>query len=117
MVVDIGHGRFAFSTHFQPNSLKVKSGRQGPPRPGARPPRLQRKHCRPHLHFSILDGPGPFSSNSLPFVFSSFTTTGTIANSFDEIQAGAPAEIGPARAGPHRNELPLQDEVITFPKQ
>jgi len=53
----------------------------------------------------------------LPFVFSSFTITGTITNPFDDIAAGGTAQIGPAQAGPHRNELPLQDEVITFPKQ
>jgi septal ring factor EnvC (AmiA/AmiB activator) len=26
VVVDIGHGRFAFYAHFQPNTLKVKVG-------------------------------------------------------------------------------------------
>jgi hypothetical protein len=57
------------------------------------------------------------SPNSLPFVFSSFTTTGTVTNPFDDIAAGATAQIGPARAGPHHNELPLNDDVITFPKQ
>lgn len=53
----------------------------------------------------------------VPFVFSSFTTTGAVTNSFDDIAAGATAQVGPARAGPHRNELPLNDDVITFPKQ
>lgn len=119
VVVDIGHSRFAFYAHFQPNTLRAKVGE-----------RVRRGQVlallgnsgntdAPHLHFGILDGRGPFSSNSLPFVFSSFTVAGTITNSFDEdIQnAGAPAEIGPAQAGPHYDELPLQDEVIAFPKQ
>ena len=71
----------------------------------------------PHLHFGIADGPLPFVSNGVPFVFSSFTTTGTITNPFADVVAGGTAQIGPARAGPHRNELPLNDDVITFPRQ
>jgi Peptidase family M23 len=117
VVVDIGHGRFAFYAHFQPNTLKVKVG-----------DKVRRGQVlalmgnsgnsdAPHLHFGIQDGPGPFASNSLPYVFSSFTTTGTITNPFDDIAAGATAEIGPAQAGRHKEELPLENEVITFPKQ
>jgi murein DD-endopeptidase MepM/ murein hydrolase activator NlpD len=71
----------------------------------------------PHLHFGIEDGPLPFASNGLAFVFSSFTTTGTITNPFDDIAAGGTAQIGPTRAGLHHNELPLNNDVITFPKQ
>ena len=56
-------------------------------------------------------------TSGVPLVFSSFTTTGEVTNSFDDIAAGATAQVGPARAGPHRNELPLNDDVITFPKQ
>jgi hypothetical protein len=69
------------------------------------------------LHFGIQDGPLPIVSNSIPFVFSSFTTTGTITNPFDDIAAGATAQIAPARAGPHHDELPIENEVITFPTQ
>jgi hypothetical protein len=117
VIVDIGHGRFAFYAHFQPNTLKVHKG-----------DKVRRGQVlalmgnsgnsdAPHLHFGIQDGPLPYASDSLPFVFSSFTITGTITNPFDDIAAGATAQIGPARAGPHRNELPLNDDVITFPKQ
>jgi hypothetical protein len=117
MIVDIGHGRFAYYCHFQPNTLKVHVGDKV--RRGQVLALLGNSgnSDAPHLHFGIQDGPLPYASDSLPFVFSSFTTTGTITNPFDDIAAGATAQIGPAQAGPHRNELPLQDEVITFPKQ
>ena len=116
VIVDIGHGHFAYYCHFQPNTLKVHVG-----------DKVRRGQVlalmgnsgnsdAPHLHFGIQDGPLPYASDSLPFVFSSFTITGTITNPFDDIAAGGAAQIGPAQAGPHRNELPLQDEVITFPK-
>ncbi len=117
VIVDIGHGHFAYYCHFQPNTLKVHVG-----------DKVRRGQVlalmgnsgnsdAPHLHFGIQDGPLPYASDSLPFVFSSFTITGTITNPFDDIAAGGTAQIGPAQAGPHRNELPLENEVITFPKQ
>jgi murein DD-endopeptidase MepM/ murein hydrolase activator NlpD len=117
VIIDIGHGHFAFYAHFQPNTLKVRKG-----------DKVRRGQVlalvgnsgnsdAPHLHFGIEDGPLPFASNGVPFVFSSFTTTGTVTNPFDDIAAGAPAQIGTARAGPHQNELPLENEVLTFPKQ
>jgi hypothetical protein len=117
VIVDIGHGHFAYYGHFQPNTLKVHVG-----------DKVRRGQVlalmgnsgnsdAPHLHFGIEDGPLPYASDSLPFVFSSFMTTGTITNSFDDVAAGAAAQIGPARAGPHRNQLPLENEVITFSKQ
>jgi hypothetical protein len=117
VIVDIGHSHFAFYAHFQPNTLKVHKGDKV--RHGQVLALLGNtgNSDAPHLHFGIEDGPLPFASNGVPFVFSSFTTTGAVTNSFDDIAAGAPAEIGPARAGPHHNELPLNDDVITFPKQ
>jgi len=117
VIVDIGHGHFAYYCHFQPNTLKVHVG-----------DKVRRGQVlalmgnsgnsdAPHLHFGIQDGPLPYASDSLPFVFSSFTITGTVTNPFDDIAAGAPAQIGTARAGPHRNQLPLENEVLTFPTQ
>ena len=117
VIIDIGHGHFAFYAHFQPNTLKVHKGDKV--RRGQVLALLGNSgnSDAPHLHFGIEDGPLPFASNGLPFVFSSFTTTGTITNPFDDVAAGGTAQIGPARAGPHHNELPLNDDVITFPKQ
>ena len=117
VIIDIGHGHFAFYCHFQPNTLKVHKG-----------DKVRRGQVlalmgnsgnsdAPHLHFGIQDGPLPYASDSLPFVFSSFTITGTMTNPFDDIAAGGTAQIGPTRAGPHRNELPLENDVLTFPKQ
>jgi Peptidase family M23 len=117
VIVDIGHGHFAFYAHFHPNTLKLHKGDKV--RRGQMLALLGNSgnSDAPHLHFGIEDGPLPFASNGLPFVFSSFTTTGTITNPFDDIAAGGTAQIGPTRAGPHHNELPLNDDVITFPKQ
>ena len=117
VIVDIGHGHFAFYAHFQPNTLKVHKGDKV--RRGQVLALLGNSgnSDAPHLHFGIEDGPLPFASNGVPFVFSSFTTTGAVTNPFDDVATGGTAQIGSARAGPHRNELPLNDDVITFPKQ
>jgi hypothetical protein len=32
----------------------------------------------PHLHFHIVDGPDPFSSEGVPFVFDEFTHESTV---------------------------------------
>ncbi|GAA4558277.1 hypothetical protein [Pseudonocardia xishanensis] len=71
----------------------------------------------PHLHFHIMDGPSPLQSNGLPFVFTRFTGTGVVT---DEAALTAPfapqAPVVPVDAagpaGPHRNQLPLNLEVL-----
>ena len=115
VIIDIGHGHFAFYAHFQPNTLKVHKGDKVHRGQVLALVGNSGNSDAPHLHFGIEDGPLPFASNGVPFVFSSFTTTGTVTNPFDDIAAGAPAQIGTARAGPHRNQLPLENEVLTFP--
>ncbi len=116
LVIDIGNGRFAFYAHLQPKTLKVKVGDKVHSGQLLALLGNSGNSDAPHLHFGIHDGPEPYSSNSLPFVFASFTTIGTVTNSFEkEVKiAGKPAEVGPDRAGPHQNELPLENDVITF---
>jgi hypothetical protein len=115
VVVDIGGGRFAFYAHMQPGSVRVQVGDM-----------VQRGQVLgllgnsgntdgPHLHFHIMDGPSPLASNGLPFVFRSFDSEGTSTNDIDGLLAGQQAVIGPALAGPHQNQMPLMDEVVSFP--
>lgn len=61
-----------------------------------------------------MDGPSPLGSNGLPFVFRSFASEGTVADQ-DALFAGQPAPVGPALAGPHRKQLPLDLQVVRFP--
>ena len=68
----------------------------------------------PHLHFHVMDGPSPLDANGLPFVFTHFTSTGMLTNE-DEIIKGGVAKIDASRlAGEHKDELPLNDEVVDF---
>ena len=84
VVLDLGGGRFAFYAHFQPGSLRVKTG-----------DRVKRgqviglvgnsgNSTEPHLHFHVSDGVSPLGSEGLPYAI-----------------AGMPG-------------IPLQNERVTF---
>jgi murein DD-endopeptidase MepM/ murein hydrolase activator NlpD len=115
VVVDISNGRFAFYAHMQPGSLKVKKGdtvKQGQilgllGNSG--------NTDTPHLHFHVMDGPSPLLSNGLPYVFTSFTGQGRITDE-QPLFTGGVSNVDPAVwASPHKNELPLNLEVVSFP--
>jgi hypothetical protein len=115
VVVDIGTGRFAFYAHLQPGSLRVKKG-----------DRVKRGQVlgllgnsgntdAPHLHFHVMDGPSPLVSNGLPYAFTSFTGDGMVTDEAP-VEAGEPAPIdAKTLAGEHRDELPLNNQLVTFP--
>ena len=75
VVLDLGDGKFATYFHLQPRSIRVKEGdavragdvlglvgNSGAP--------------APHLHFQVTNGPGPMTSDGLPYVFASFLRDG-----------------------------------------
>jgi hypothetical protein len=115
VVVDIGHGRYAFYAHMQPGSLRVKVGDRV--RTGTVIGRLGNtgNTDQPHLHFHVMDGPSPLLSNGLPFTFTRFAGRGVVTD--ESLLSGTtPVPIDPtAMSGPHRRELPLNLQVIDFP--
>ena len=69
----------------------------------------------PHLHFHVMDGASPLGSNGLPYAFTSFTGEGRAADEQPLFSGGA-APIDPnVLSGPHKNQLPLNLQVIGFP--
>jgi hypothetical protein len=114
VVVAIGHGRWAFYGHLQPASIVVRAGQRV--NAGQTLGRLGNSgnSDAPHLHFEIMDGPTLQASSGLPFRFRRFTGEGRIANFLPFLLEGHRAAIKPQLRGPHRNELPLNDEVIGF---
>jgi murein DD-endopeptidase MepM/ murein hydrolase activator NlpD len=100
VVLDIGHGRYAFYAHLQPGSLKVQTG-----------DRVKRgqvlglvgnsgNSTEPHLHFHIGDSKSPLGSEGIPYALDSFDA---------KAKADAPVTK-------RRQEIPLEDEVVTFEK-
>jgi murein DD-endopeptidase MepM/ murein hydrolase activator NlpD len=85
VVLDLGQQHWAVYAHLQPGSLRVKQGDRV--RRGDVIARLGNSASySAHLHFHIVDGPDPFSSEGVPFVFDEFTHEGTVHR--DEIPPG-----------------------------
>jgi hypothetical protein len=62
-----------------------------------------------------MDGPSPLRSNGLPFVFTSFEDQGVLRDE-KPLFAGGEVNIDKsALSGAHKNQLPLNDEVVSFP--
>jgi hypothetical protein len=54
-------------------------------------------------------------SNGLPYVFTSFVGEGVVTNEAPLWDGGAvPIDRG-VLGGPHRDELPLNDQLVAFP--
>ena len=78
VVLDLGHGVFAFYAHMQRNSVTVKVG-----------DRVRRGQVlgllgntgntsAPHLHFHLMDGPSVLGSSGLPYTYDRFSVAGSI---------------------------------------
>ncbi|WP_413990618.1 M23 family metallopeptidase [Labrys okinawensis] len=115
LVIDIGHGAFAFYAHLQRGSLKVKLGDLVKTGQAIGLLGNTGNSTAPHLHFHVMDGPSPLDANGLPFVFTHFSSQGVLApGNEDALEQGGTARIDPKLKGQHVNELPLNDEVVDF---
>lgn len=98
VILDIGHGRFAFYAHLQPGSLKVKVGDHVKRGQVLGLVGNSGNSTEPHLHFHIGNSNSPLGSEGLPYVFASF-------------EARAKKDAPPAQ---HKMEIPAEDEIVTF---
>ncbi|MEX1060772.1 MAG: M23 family metallopeptidase [Methyloceanibacter sp.] len=115
VVVDIGQGRFAFYAHMQPGSLKVKVGDKVTTGQVLGLLGNTGNTDTPHLHFHVMDGPSPLSANGRPYVFTSFTGQGRLTDVQPLFTGGTVTIDRGALSGPHENEMPLYDQVVSFP--
>lgn len=113
VVVDIGHGRFAFYAHLQPGSIRVEVGDRVGVGQVLGMLGNSGNSDAPHLHFHIMDGPSPLASNGMPFRFSRFSVSGTLTD-LEGLTKGDPAEIAPKPRGPHARQLPLDQQIVDF---
>jgi hypothetical protein len=111
-------GRIVMYAHMIPGSMTVKAGDRV-----VRGEILGRvgnsgNSSAPHLHLHVVDRNAIFAANGLPYVFSRFKVTGRVASTaaFNRAEAtGAPARLGPVRTGRRRNELALDQVIVTWP--
>ena len=114
VVVDIGDGHFAFYAHMQPGSLTVEEGDEVTKGEVLGLLGNTGNSDGPHLHFHVMDGPGPLSSNGLPYRFESFEVSGTLTNTAD-IPTGVVAELDETLTGSFTDVMPLDNQLLTFP--
>jgi murein DD-endopeptidase MepM/ murein hydrolase activator NlpD len=111
VILDSGH--YAFNAHLQPGSLTVAEGDEVSKGQVLGLLGTTGNSDAPHLHFHIMDGPGPLSSNGLPYRFEDFEVQGTLTNTAD-LQTGVDAEIDDTLTGSFAEVLALDNQLITF---
>jgi hypothetical protein len=115
VVIDIGQGRFAFYAHLQPGSLRVKHGDHVAKGQVLGLLGNSGNTDTPHLHFHVMDGVSPLESNGLPYTFTAFEGEGVISQEAPLFTNGVVTIDRNALAGPHKDQLPLNLEVVNFP--
>ncbi len=114
LVVDIGRGNYAFYAHMQPGSLRARLGEH-----------VERGQMlglvgnsgntdAPHLHFHVMDGPAPLASNGLPYEVSAFEGQGVATDDAPLFEGKAAPLDAAALAGRHRDQLPLDRQIVNF---
>ena len=98
VILDIGHGRYAFYAHLQPGSPKVKVGDHVKRGQVLGLVGNSGNSTEPHLHFHLSNGNSPLGSEGIPYALESFEA---------KPKAGAPATK-------HRMEIPTGNEIVTF---
>jgi len=114
VVVDIGHGRYAFYAHLQPGSVRVKVGQKVKVGETLGLLGNSGNTDAPHLHFHVMDSPYPLLANGMPYRFANFTVAGEVTN-MAAMEDGAVAKIARRETGSRHAELPLDNQVISFP--
>jgi len=107
-------GQYAFYAHLQPGSLRVRLGEKVARGTWIALAGNSGNSDGPHLHFHIMDGIGPLTSNGLPYVIDRFASRGTVSN-IDAVASGKPAELADALKGDKQHRLPLNNELVDFP--
>lgn len=116
VVVRIAKHRFAFYAHLKTGTVKVRPGQRV--KAGQVLGRLGNtgNSDAPHLHFHIMDTPSPLQSNGLPFTFNRFRGQGRITDIEDLMLGGGGDPDRDWLPGVFRNRIPLDNQVIAFPR-
>jgi murein DD-endopeptidase MepM/ murein hydrolase activator NlpD len=120
VVLDIGGGFFVFYAHFKKGSVTVSPGDRV--RASQELARLGNSGntSAPHAHVHVMAGPSPLGSTGLPYVYQSFTRTGTIdperwAAVGDDL-TGSWGDRGRVTPTQHANQLPLDLHIVNWPE-
>ncbi|TSD49973.1 M23 family metallopeptidase [Rhodococcus sp. KBS0724] len=106
-IIDIGNGNYAFYAHMIPGSASVKVGDTVSRGDVIGNLGNSGNTSEVHLHFHISRAPTPLSSDNVPYEIDGFTFVGSTAT--DALVKGPDA-------GERTDQLPLNSDVVNFPK-
>ncbi|MDV8065374.1 M23 family metallopeptidase [Rhodococcus sp. IEGM 1366] len=107
VIIDIGGGNYAFYAHMIPGSVSVKVGDKVSRGQVIGDLGNSGNTTEVHLHFHVSRAPAPLSSDNVPYEIDRFTFVGSTAT--DSLVKGPDA-------GERTDQLPLNSDVINFPK-
>lgn len=110
----LGEGRYAHYAHLQPGTLRVREGEKV--RRGQVLGLLGNSgnSTAPHLHFGVIDGRDPLTSEGLPYVIDGYEHRDNAPESMEAYEAGAAWSGGGDRMIGRTRELPLDGAVVDF---
>jgi murein DD-endopeptidase MepM/ murein hydrolase activator NlpD len=115
IVVDMGDGNFALYAHIKTGTVAVKVGDHVKTGDVLGHLGNTGNSSAPHLHFHVMDGPSPLASRGLPYEIEGFASQGRLDGDDGFFEKGDAGKIDRNWfPGAHKNELPLENEVVDF---
>jgi murein DD-endopeptidase MepM/ murein hydrolase activator NlpD len=106
VILDLGHGVFAFYAHLQPGSLRVKVGDKVKTGQVLGLVGNTGNSTEPHLHFDLCDRSSMLACEGLPYAFPQFEVQGSGWSFKSSESKDAPVT--------HKMEMPLENQVVRF---
>jgi biotin carboxyl carrier protein len=118
VIAKLDGGLYMLYAHLQEGSIKVKVGDKVKRGDVLGLVGNSGNTSAPHLHFHVMDGPSPLTSEGVPYVIEQFTTRGRLRSTavLDKYEnTTTPFDILPfAGDSENRKQLPLDLTVIDF---
>jgi len=115
IVIDMGDGNFALYAHIKTGTVAVKVGDHVKTGDVLGHLGNTGNSSAPHLHFHVMDGPSPLASRGLPYEIEGFQSQGRLDGDDGFFEKGDAGKIDRSWfPGAHKNELPLENEMVDF---
>ncbi|MDH6137875.1 hypothetical protein P3T37_007310 [Kitasatospora sp. MAA4] len=119
ITLEVAPGRFLLYAHLEHDTIQVHEGDCVEPGQVLALIGNSGNSTTPHLHFQVMTTPEFFPTDSPPYTFRAFDVVGHVApRIWDDNLGLQPTGVLPVDdspfAGPHRDELPLDRNVVVF---